>query len=118
MDVHGTPSKGFPTVSLDTEDDNEDWNVPDTSWDEEITRKLFSDLNCDLLGLPSDGLVIVISDSEEKEHGDDHANVDDALSFLRVPPAPSVSATDDDGTPDRVQDDSSGSGTEDEARTP
>jgi hypothetical protein len=86
MDVHGTPSKGFPAVSLDTEDDNEDWNVPDTSWDEEITSKLFSDLNCDLLGMPSNGLVIVISDSEEKEHGDDHANVDDALSFLRVPP--------------------------------
>jgi hypothetical protein len=79
---------------------------------------LFSDLNCDLLGPPGNGKVIVISDSDEEEHEDDHADADAAASSLRVSPAPFASTTDDNGTPDRVQDDSSGSGSEDEAYTP
>jgi hypothetical protein len=77
------PPEGFPTMSLDSED--EDWDATDTSHDEEITHKLFSDLNRDLLDLSGDGRAIVISDSEEEEHEDDHANVDAAQSSRRVP---------------------------------
>jgi hypothetical protein len=33
--------------------------VVDTSRDEEFTRKLFCDLNCDILGLPGDGKIII-----------------------------------------------------------
>jgi hypothetical protein len=42
----------------------------------------------------------------------------DVVSSLRVPPTPFASTINDDGTPDRMQDDSSGGGSEDEADTP
>jgi hypothetical protein len=44
--------------------------------------------------------------------------IDVVSSSLRVPPTPFASTIDDDGTPDRMQDDSSGGGSEDEADTP
>jgi hypothetical protein len=44
-------------LSLDEED-----LFPDTSWDEEFVTKLFGDLNHRLLGSPSDGNVIILSD--------------------------------------------------------
>jgi hypothetical protein len=107
--------KGFREVSLDSEGEDEDWDVADSSRDEEIACKLF-DLNHDLLGPPDDGTIIIISDSEEEEHEDGHVSTNAASSSLRVPPAPST--TDDNGTSDRVQHDSSGSGSKDEAGTP
>jgi hypothetical protein len=61
-----------------------DWEALDTSQDE-IARKLFGDLNRGLLG---NGKVIVMSDSDEEEHGDDCANADATPSSLRVRPAP------------------------------
>jgi hypothetical protein len=63
MDVYGVPPEGFLTAGLETEDEEEDWEVSDTSRDKEIARKLFSDLNQDMLVLPDDDNVIVISDS-------------------------------------------------------
>jgi hypothetical protein len=39
----------------------------DTSRDAELSKKLFGDLNRDLLGTPDDGKVIVLSDSDEEE---------------------------------------------------
>jgi hypothetical protein len=66
MEVHGKPSKEFPVVNLDSEDEDEDWDVPDTSRGEEITSKLFCDLNCDLLGPFDDDKVIVVNDSDEE----------------------------------------------------
>jgi hypothetical protein len=50
---------------VDLSCDEEDL-FPDTSRDEEFTRKLFGDLNCDLLGPPSDGNIIILSDSDEE----------------------------------------------------
>jgi hypothetical protein len=38
----------------------------DTSWDEEIACRLFSDLNRSLHGSPGDSNVIIPSDSEEE----------------------------------------------------
>jgi hypothetical protein len=70
-------------VILETED--EDWDVSDTSWDEEIICKLYGDLNRDLLGPPGDGQVIVICDSEEEEQDDNHTDVNVVPSSLRVP---------------------------------
>jgi hypothetical protein len=118
MVVYGVPPEGLSAVALEIEDEEEDWEVLDTLRDEEITHKLFSDLNRDLLVMPSDSKVIVISDFKEEEHEDDHTNVNVVPSSLRVPPTPSTSATDDDGTPDQVQDDSNGHRSEDEADTP
>jgi hypothetical protein len=79
---------------------------------------LFVDLNRDLLGPPGDNTIIVISDSEEVEREDEHTDIGAAPSSLRVSLTPSASATDDNGTPDQVQDDSSGGGSEDEVDTP
>jgi hypothetical protein len=119
MYEHDEPSKEFSMVDLGSKDEDEDWDAPDTSRDEEVACKLFGDLNRDLLGPPSDGkVVVIVSDTDEEEHEDDHANTDAAPSSLRVPPAPSASAINDDGTPDRANDDTSGDRSKDEVDTP
>jgi hypothetical protein len=41
--------------------------VVDTSRDEEFTRKLFSDLNHDILGPPCDDKIIIIDDSNDDD---------------------------------------------------
>jgi tricorn protease-like protein len=37
------------------------------SWNEEFARRLFGDLNRDVLGLSDDGKIIILSDSDEEE---------------------------------------------------
>jgi hypothetical protein len=88
----------------------------DTLWVEEITRKLFSDLNHGLLGLPSDDNIIILNDSNEEEdevREDDHADVEAAPSFVGDSSAQTTSAAADDDVLDRVQDDSNGGCTPD-----
>jgi hypothetical protein len=51
-------------VYLSSSSDEEGF-IPDTSRVEEFARRLFDDLNYDMLGLPGDGMVIVLSDSDE-----------------------------------------------------
>jgi hypothetical protein len=41
--------------------------IVDTSRDEELTKKVFGDLNRDILGPPRDGKVIVLYDSDNDE---------------------------------------------------
>jgi hypothetical protein len=41
--------------------------VVDTSRDEEFTRKLFGDLNRDILRPPGDGKIIIIDDSDDDD---------------------------------------------------
>jgi hypothetical protein len=41
--------------------------IDDTSHDTEFTKKLFGDLNCDILRLLSDGKVIILDDSDEEK---------------------------------------------------
>jgi hypothetical protein len=41
--------------------------VVDTSRDEEFARKLFGDLNHDILGPPGDGKIIIIDDSDDDD---------------------------------------------------
>jgi hypothetical protein len=67
----GGPSERISVVDLSS--DEEDL-LPDTLWDEDFARRLFGDLNRGLLGLPGDGRVIIISDSnEEKEAREEDA---------------------------------------------
>jgi hypothetical protein len=104
-------------VDLASSSGEEDF-FADTSWDEELTRKLFGDLNRDILGSPGDGKIIVLSDSNDE----DEAHEDAAVNTEAVPPSAvnsSVTLTsvaDADKTPDGVQDDSSDGG--DEAGSP
>jgi hypothetical protein len=46
---------------------DEEGLIADVSRDEEFARKIFGDLNSDILGLPGDGKVIILSDSDEEE---------------------------------------------------
>jgi hypothetical protein len=89
----------------------------DTSRDEELARKLFGDLNRDILGSPGDGKIIILSDSDDKDevHKDTAINAEAAPPAVNSPVTP-ASASDADKTPDGVQDDSSDSG--DEAGSP
>jgi hypothetical protein len=50
-------------IELSSSSDEEDF-FADNAWDTEFTKRLFDDLNRDLLGPPGDGKVIVISDSD------------------------------------------------------
>jgi hypothetical protein len=50
-------------VDLSSSSDEEGL-IPDTSRDEEFTRRLFGDLNCNILGSPSDGNIIILNDSD------------------------------------------------------
>jgi hypothetical protein len=46
---------------------DEEGLIADTSCDEEFTRRLFGDLNRDILGPLGDGKIIILSDSDEEE---------------------------------------------------
>jgi hypothetical protein len=104
-------------VDLASSSGEEDFFV-DTSQDEELARKLFVDLNRDILGPSGDGKIIVLSDSDDE----DEAHKDAAVNAKAAPPSAvnspvtPASASDADETPDGVQDDSSDGG--DEADSP
>jgi hypothetical protein len=90
MYEHGEPSEGFPMVDLSSEEEEA---TSDTSWEEEITHKLFGDLNHDLLRPPGDDNVIIISDSKEEEDVREDDDVDAEVapsstwnSLLHPPP--------------------------------
>jgi hypothetical protein len=86
----------------------------DTSRDKELTRKLFGDLNRDILGPPGDGKIIVLSDSDDEveAHEDAATNAEVAPPSAVNSPVTPASASDADETPNGVQDDSSDGGDE------
>jgi hypothetical protein len=98
--------------------------IVDTSRDVELTRKLFGDLNRDIIGPPGDGKIIVIDDfdddaeaQEEKtvdiESTTTHASTDLGLSAPTsvndAPAGAKISNSDDQG-PDQEADGSNGGG--------
>jgi hypothetical protein len=95
----GGSSGKAPVVDLSSSSDEEGL-IPNTSRDEEFTRRLFDDLNRDILGPPSDGNVIILSDSDEEEEvrEEDAANAEAAPSSAAGIPASiaSVVATNED----------------------
>jgi hypothetical protein len=112
---HGEPSMGLLVVNHSSEEEDA---FPNTSWDEEIVRKLFGDLNRGLLGPPGNGNVIIFNDSDEEENvcEGDHANTEGVPSPAENSLAPMASTVEDGDAPDEVSYDSNGSG--DEADTP
>jgi hypothetical protein len=113
----GGSSEPVPVVDLALSPSEED-SVVDTSRDEEFARKLFGDLNRDILGPPGDGKIIVISDSDDG----DETHEDAAVNAEAAPPSAAdsvdspTSASDVDETPDGVSDDNADGG--DEAGSP
>jgi hypothetical protein len=100
-------------VDLASSSGEED-SFADTSWDEELARKLFGDLNHDILGPPGDGKIIVLSDSDDE----DEAHEDAAINAEAAPPSAAnsadtpTSAPDADEIPDGVQNDNTDGGDE------
>jgi hypothetical protein len=113
----GSPSEPVPVVDLALSSGEED-SVADTSRDEELARKLFGDLNRDILGPPDDGKIIVLSDSDDE----DETLEDAAVNVEAAPPSTAnstdfpTSAPDADETPDGVSNDNADGG--DEAGSP
>jgi hypothetical protein len=95
----------IPVVDLSFDEEE---IFPDIMWAEEIARRLFGELNHELLGLPGDGNVIILSDSaeEEEEHEEITADTEAAPPSTKNSPAPSISTVETD----EVQDDSSDGG--------
>jgi hypothetical protein len=50
--------------------------IVDTSRDEELARKLFGDLNRDILGPPSDGKIIILDDSDDDSEAQEEKTAD------------------------------------------
>jgi hypothetical protein len=126
----GAPSKKVLVVDLSSSS-GEKGLITDVSRDEEFTRRLFGDLNRDILGLPDNGNIIILSDFDEEEeevHAEQTTSIKDAATSAAVNPASTASANADDAptrmkndnsddhTPDREADGNSGNG--DDARLP
>jgi hypothetical protein len=93
-------------VDLASSSGEED-SFTDTSRDEELAKKLFGDLNRDILGPPGDGKIIVLSDSvdEDEMHEDAAINTEAAPPSAANSADSSTFAPDADETPDGVPDD-------------
>jgi hypothetical protein len=100
-------------VDLASSSGEED-SFTDTSRDEELARKLFGDLNHDILGPPDDGKIIVLSDSDDE----DETHEDVAVNAEAAPPSAAnstdspTSAPDADDTPDGAPYDNADDGDE------
>jgi hypothetical protein len=76
--------------------------IVDTSHDEELARKLFGDLNRDILGPPGDGKIIILNDSDDDDGAQEEKTIDieSTASPASVDDAPAearISNSDDQG---------------------
>jgi hypothetical protein len=105
----GDPSKNIPMIGLSSYLDEEVFFV-DIAWDVEFVKRLFGDLNRDLLRPLGDGKVIIISDSDEEEEVHEETAVDAEATPSATAGKSSTaasSATDADEDPWKMQDDNS-----------
>jgi hypothetical protein len=95
-------------VDLSSSSDEEGL-IPNTSWDEEFARRLFNNLNSNVLVLPGDSKVIMLSDSDEEEEAREKtaAGADVAPSTAVKSPTPTTSSVNADEDPKGTQDDNS-----------
>jgi hypothetical protein len=74
---------------------NEEGLIADVSQDEEFARRLLGNLNCDALGPPGDGNIIILSDfdeEEEKVREEKTAGTEDVATSTAVNPGSTASA--------------------------
>jgi hypothetical protein len=79
--------------------------VVDTSRDEEFARKLFGELNCDILEPPGDGKIIIIDDSDNEAQEEGMTDIDPTAvpaSAADAPTGSSVANSDDQGSEQEV----------------
>jgi hypothetical protein len=111
----GGPSEKILVVDLSSYEEN---LIPDTPRDEEFTKRLFGNLNREILGSPDNGYVIILSDLDEEEevHKEDTTNANAAPSSAVKSPASTVFITDANDAPKGVQDDNNDSRTPNRAQ--
>jgi hypothetical protein len=105
-----------PVIDLSLSLDEENF-IADTSHDVEFGRKLFGDLNSDILRSPGDGKVIILDDSDEEKEGADEMTVGTELAatYAAVNPAPTAFAVADDAPEGAKNDNSDDRGPDQEA---
>jgi hypothetical protein len=88
--------------------------IVDTSHDEKLARKLFGDLNHDILGLPDDGKIIILNDFDDNDEAQEEKTVDieSTTAPTSVDDAPTEARIDnsDDQRPDQEADGGDDSG--------
>jgi hypothetical protein len=79
---------------------NEENFIDDTSHDAKFTKKLFGDLNRDILGPLGDGKVIILNDFDEEKDAPDEKTTDTELTTTStaVNPTSTASAVADDAS--------------------
>jgi hypothetical protein len=82
----GGSSGKAPVVDISSSSDEGDL-IADVSQDEEFTRRLFGDINRDVLRMPSDGKIIILSNSNEEEEVHEEKDIDAKVvpSFMQGP---------------------------------
>jgi hypothetical protein len=102
----GGSSRKAPLVDLSLSSDEEGL-ILDISRDDEFSRRLFGDLNHDVLRPPGDDNIIILSDSDDEEevHEEDVVDIEVAPSSAAGIPASTTSTT--DVNEDLMQDDNS-----------
>jgi hypothetical protein len=97
-----------PVVDLSLSS-HEEGLIPDTSRDEEFARRLFGDLNHDILGPSGDSNAIILSNSDEEEEVCKEDAVDAAAAPFSIAgiPTSTASAVDTDEDLNWMQDDNS-----------
>jgi hypothetical protein len=103
-------------IDLSLSSDEENF-IADTSYDTEFARKLFGDLNCDILGPPGDGKVIILDDSDEEKEASDEKTVGTKLTATStaVNSMPTSSTAADDAPKGVKNDNSDDQGPDQEA---
>jgi hypothetical protein len=86
-----------PMINLSSSLDEKNFIV-DTSHDAELTKKLFGDLNRDILGPPGDSKIIILDDSDEenKAQEDKTVGIESTAASTSVDPTSSAPTSTDD----------------------
>jgi hypothetical protein len=84
--------------------------VVDTSRDEEFTKKLFGDLNRDILGPPDDGKIIIIDDSDNDDEAQEEGMAGAEPTAVPAPAADTPVGTRVDNSDDQGSDGGDDSG--------
>jgi hypothetical protein len=98
-----------PVVDLSLSSDEGDL-IADVSRDEAFSRRVFGDLNRDVLQPPGDGQIIILSDSDEEEEVCEEKVVDTEAgpsSAVRSPASTASASADADDAPTRVKNNNS-----------
>jgi hypothetical protein len=75
-------------------------SIVDTSRDEELVRKLFGDLNCDILRPPGDDKIIILDDDDEAQE-EKTADIESTVAPASADDAPAkvrIGNSDDQGS--------------------